>query len=478
MSVSLVRRLVRPRFESGPGWVETFGPEVADLCAAAGLEPDGEQRLILDAIFGVDERGRSTAFEVAVICPRQNLKTTVFEMAVLGWLVLGPPGQLVIWSAHAFRTAQEAFRDFDQLLGGSDVLRRRVARVSRANGEEAFEMAGGSRLVFKARTKGGGRGLSGDKVILDEAFALQPEHMGALLPTLSARPDPQVCYGSSAGMADSAVLREIRDRGRKGDPRLAYFEWAAPEVCSPGCAHKPGTPGCGCDREDLWLEANPALGRRISIDYLRAERRAMPPAEFARERMGWWDEPIEISADPAIPADAWQTCLNPAVSASDLTVCAIAIDAPPSRSRGWLAVAAILPDGRVHVDLQPSQEGILWLVQAARAWQERTGATVVMDRTGPVSAILADLTRAGLQLEALSRDDVAQACGWFVAAVSDGMVSHVGDPTLTDAVTGAVWKGEAARLFSRGTATDVSPLYAAAIAAWAAQKFDIAMQVF
>jgi hypothetical protein len=76
-----------------------------------------------------------------------------------------------------------------------------VKRIYNGNGEERIEMNGGARLLFKARTKTGGRGLTGDKVILDEAFALQPGHMGALLPTLSVRPDPQVLYGSSAGLA-------------------------------------------------------------------------------------------------------------------------------------------------------------------------------------------------------------------------------------------------------------------------------------
>ncbi len=58
------------------------------------------------------------------------------------------------------------------LITGCAPLARRVKKISYGNGEEAIELQTGQRLIFKARTKTGGRGLSGDKVVLDEAFAL------------------------------------------------------------------------------------------------------------------------------------------------------------------------------------------------------------------------------------------------------------------------------------------------------------------
>ena len=186
--------LVEPTYRTGPDYVRTYGDEVADLAALADFAPDPEQRLGLDLIFAVDGRDRAAAFEFAVVCSRQNRKTGLFKQAVLGWLFITDQ-RLIIWSAHEFRTAQEAFRDMEQLIGGCPSLSRLVKRVHRASGSEGIELVTGQRLMFKARTKAGGRGLTGDKVVLDEAFALQPEHMGALLPTLSVVPDPQVLYG-------------------------------------------------------------------------------------------------------------------------------------------------------------------------------------------------------------------------------------------------------------------------------------------
>jgi hypothetical protein len=55
---------------------------------------------------------------------------------------------------------------------------------------------------------------------------------GALLPTLSARPNPQVWYTGSAVdqdiHEDGHVFGRIRERGIKGeDPALLYLEWSA-----------------------------------------------------------------------------------------------------------------------------------------------------------------------------------------------------------------------------------------------------------
>ena len=264
--------LVEPAFHTAPAWSRTLGPEVADLCGHFGYPPVPEQQLLLDDTFGFDSNGRSVAFEIAAICSRQNLKTVFLMQAAIGWLFVTDQ-RLVVWSAHDFGTAQETFRDMEQRVTGSDILRRRVKNISHGNGDEAIELLSGSRLMFKARTTGGGRGLTGDKVILDEAFALQPSHMGALLPTLSARPDPQVAYGSSAGLASSDVLRGLRDRGRAGtSPRLAYAEWCAPDgTCATiSCRHALGVEGCALDDPANWQQANPQMGQRITVDFIAA----------------------------------------------------------------------------------------------------------------------------------------------------------------------------------------------------------------
>ena len=108
--------LAEPAFCHIPPYDRTDGPEVAELARLAGLPPDPAQELALDAIFA-QKGGRSAAFEVALIASRQNIKTATFKMAALGWLFITGE-RLVVWSAHEFRTAQEAFRDLEELVTG------------------------------------------------------------------------------------------------------------------------------------------------------------------------------------------------------------------------------------------------------------------------------------------------------------------------------------------------------------------------
>jgi hypothetical protein len=426
----------------------------------------------LDAVFALRADDRSAAFEVAAVACRQNLKTGLFKQAALGWLFL--TGQrLIVWSAHEFPTSVEAFRDLSELIEGRDWLTRRLKRIYRGNGDESIELMSGARLIFRARTKGGGRGLSGDKVILDEAFALQPVHMGALLPTLSARPDPQVLYGSSAGLADSEVLRGVRDRGRKGLGRLAYLEWCAEgaECADRDCSHVYGAvEGCALDDVGNWQRANPQLGGRIQMETLEGERQALPWQEFARERLGWWDDPGVIA--PAFGPGVWESLLigdGPRPKAQAIGV-AVSFD----RAWGSIGTAAKMPDGRVLIGANDRRRGTSWLVSEADRIQREHGCAVVVDVRGPASPLLDELHAAGVDVTVASTSDVCDACADVYDAAQDGRVAHMGDDDLNAAVTGATARAVGDRwMWGRKTsAGDVSMLEAATLAHWAATKID------
>ncbi|MGN8690603.1 hypothetical protein ACTND8_11960, partial [Atopobiaceae bacterium HCP3S3_F7] len=50
------------------------------------------------------------------------------------------------------------------------------------------------------------------------------------------------------------------------------------------------------DDEELWARASPLLGRvrpngtGLSLERMRNLRESIPPAEWGREYLGWWDE--------------------------------------------------------------------------------------------------------------------------------------------------------------------------------------------
>lgn len=481
--------LVKPAYATRAEFGKTLGPEVADLNALAGFPPDPEQELLLDAIFAVDDFGRSLFFEVDIICCRQNLKTGVLKQAELGWLYITDQ-RLVVHSAHEMGTTREAFRDLVQLIEGCPALSKRL-KPSRNNGidngagREGIELRTGQRIRYKARTSGGGRGLSGDKVVLDEGMFLKPEHLGSLLPTLSARPDPQYVIGSSAGLEQSDVLRRARDRGRAGaSERQFYVEWCAPEgICAdPACDHELGRDGCALDDEALWLLANPAIGRRITVETIRAERQSLPPEEFARERMGWWDDPDALGR--AFTAEAWARCrdsrTDPATGlavSQILGVPSVALDVEPDHGRASLVVAGPREDGRRQlevVDHDRERPGVRlrgtgWVVARTKQLLQSCGAPGVrLDPSAAAGALIQPLRDAGVTVIEVSPREYTQACGAiFDAVMEHDTVRHLGQPDLDAAVAAARPKpvGDSAWKWARrDVSEDITPLVAATLA--------------
>jgi len=482
--VSETGQLVRPAHLHIPAYEVTEGGAVADLNAQAGFGPDAEQRLALDVIFAVGEHAKSVAFETWVICCRQNLKTGLFKQAGLGWLYLFDADP-VIWTAHEWDLVSEAFRDLDEIIGGYSWMSRQVRYVHRGERDQEIGLKSGARMLFKTRTKGGGKGLAGAKVILDEGWAIIPQHLGSLLPTLSSRSitgDPQVLGGSSAAYSTSEVLHRIIRRGRAAaaDPaaaalerRLAYLEWCAPpaeEACERGelCDHERSTPGCGFDNPAMLLAANPALDRRISLDYIReSERPAMPIAEFARERMGWHEAP-EGQAE-VIPLTDWAGGLD-AGSEPVGPVC-LAVVYSASMDRAAVCLAGKRADRRWHVEVADYRPGTAWVAdRVAGMWDRHECCGVVVDPKGHEAAVIGALEDARVEVIKPAYGEVAAAFSLFFEAVTDShSVCHRGQDELTLALAGATTRtvGDAGQAWGRRkSGVDISPLVGVTEAMW------------
>lgn len=424
--------------------ISSAGTEAAELAASVGLHLDEWQRLALDVALGEAADGTWAAFEVGLVVPRQNGKGSVLEARELAGLFLFGE-RLILHSAHVFPTAKEAFRRIESLIVNHDHLRKKVRQVRQSNAEVSIELLDGARLRFVARNRNSARGFSGDLVIMDEAFALDGDAMGALLPTLSARPNPQIWYASSAAMASSTQLHAVRRRAVTGESaeRLAYLEWS-----TEGAADDPRS----------WAEANPALGIRIPLEFVSSERDALPPAMFARERLGVPDEEAGTTV-PVIPPAVWAELADPMSEWQGSPVGVVDVSLEGTAS---IALCGVRADGRRHVELVDHRPGTRWVAERRQELAERWGVhTWTRDPRGPAVEL-------GGEWHDVSTRDVAEACAGFIAAVADGALrwrcAEELERAVVTAVAGAVRAEHADGAWTwsrrRSTGVDISPLVA------------------
>lgn len=462
--------MVAPRVSCWPEYVSSAGREAVELAALAGLVLDDWQAMVLDHALGERPNGRWAAFEVGLVLPRQNGKDSILEARELaGLFLLGE--RLIIHSAHQFDTSLEHFRRLLALIEETPDLERRVRRVSRSHGEEGIELRGGQRIRFRTRTKGGGRGFSGDLLLLNEAMILPESAHAALLPTLSARPNPQVWYvGSPVDQLvheDGVVLARVRERGMAGDdPALAYFEWSVP-VAEPSEV----TVAVASDPA-VWAQANPGLGIRISVEHVGHELRSMDPRTFAVERLGVGDWPVtDGSGSGAIRADDWLGLVDVDSEADDPVV--FAFDVTPDRSWSTICVAGTRPDGLLHGEVVDRRRGTGWVVgRLVELGERHKPKGFVCDGSGPAGSLLPELEAAGVVVHAVSPREHAQACGKLVDVVDQRRLRHLGTGELTAAVKGASTRplGDAWAWSRKSSAVDISPLVGMTLAVWKASE--------
>ncbi|MFD7746713.1 terminase [Streptomyces sp. NPDC059698] len=459
-------------FTAPPVFQSSAAQEAVELAALAGLELFPWQQHVLD--IGMRERadGKWSAFECCVNVPRQNGKGGIIEARELAGLFLLKE-HLIVHSAHEFKTSRVAFQRIHSLIMGTPDLRKRVKRVLNNTTETSITLVTGQSLQFIARSGGSGRGWTGDLNILDEAMSLGDDAMGALMPTVSAVPNPQLWYLGSAGIGGPSVqLGRLRRRAQAAleagipDPSLAYFEWSVdPHVdeCPSGCTDHDGT-----GDPVSWAKSNPSLGYLISHEYLRNACASMGGGIFEREHLGVGTYPSdEADTWQVIGEDAWRS-LAAAESAPEGEV-VFAIDATPEQDHAAIAVAGRWRGG-THIEIAHHQPGMSWVVAKAKRMQEEHKPRCwVVDAGGPAGSLIQELEEElGIKVVSPKMREVAMAAGQFFNAVADQSISHIDQPLLATALAGAQKRplGDAWAWARRGGGVDISPLVAATNAKW------------
>lgn len=487
MSASLIaspRSVRRPRVDVHPPITHSYAPVAIELAAAAGLVLDDWQQDALTTMLAVRPGGKWLCFEYGEIVGRQNGKGSILEArALAGLLLFGE--QLVMWSAHEYKTAMEGFRrvlvllkrlghqvnpNNDNLWSVDGIL----VKIVNTNGEESLErLDTGARLKFIARSKGSGRGFSGDCIIIDEAFAYTLEQQEALMFTLSARPNPQIIYTSSPPLdgVSGDVMYHLRERALSGgDDSLGWRDWGLDGDLE-------NLDDIELDDRELWAATNPAYPHRLSETAVLRERRANSPAGFARERLGIWPRRIR-GGGGVIPVELWRSLVleDPERPAD------VALSVVINHTRSHSAIVAVGPiaDGRLVISVMDNWPGTAWVVGRLVELRERwRPVAIAMQDKGPTASLLLDLERAGItppaepdrpargDLAVPWAQEIAAGYGMFVDAVKEQRLAHLDELPLNVAVAEAQ-----TRPLGSGTAWDYrvassAPLIAATQALWA-----------
>lgn len=456
-----------PRVWSAPSAATSAGPEAVRLGELAGLDPMPWQRFFCEHALGqqVDGGGwRWAAFEVLLLVSRQNGKGTCIELIEL--YALFSLGLNVYHTAQLMETSRKAAERLLLLIDRTPALARRIREVRRTADKVHVELTSGAFVTFMARSSRAGRGFDDANVLVfDEAMFLEPRMTEAIIPTLTTRETPLVIYASSAGLAESALLRALRKRVLDGGPGIAGFEWSVDPSA-------PAADGFDPLAVEVVAQANPSLGGLITMDFVHGEHAALTSngrlQGYFRERLGIFDADPE-EAKRVIPAAAW-SARSGATGPPDGPVAFGVAAAWPDAARAAIAVVGRRA-GELVVQVVEHGAGTSWVLPRLRELVGRHDAPVVIDPGGPAGHLVADIADEADEVEVWTPTmrQVGYASADLLAEVSGDAPSlrHFDQPELTAAVTGAARRplGDLWTWQRRGEA-DISPLEAVTLAAW------------
>lgn len=500
------RGSLKPRVEVIPPRVLTLGDLGCELMERAGKPLDPWQCDAMDIMMGIGTDGQWSCFEYAEICPRQNGKGAILEARVLtGFLLLGE--KVIMWSAHEYKTSLEAWRRCKALLFA---LGERVndylvevdgilIKIINSHGEEGFErLDTNARIKFIARSKGSGRGFSGDLNIIDEAYAYTVDQSEALSPTILATPNPQIIYASSPPLTGDTgeVLYSLRERAEdveRGiadavEEALGYRDWGiAGELEDVGRTNDEGKPVIDIDDQRHICSANPALGTRLTLARVLKVKKTMRSTKgvgFGRECLGLW--PRRSKSGGVITPKQWAGLLD--VASQRVGDIALGVDIEPDRSWSYIGLYALRADGKGHMLIVDSRPGVDWLPGRMAELIKALNPLAVACGRGTAESMATQFRDIGLTPPATDKRgkvvhhrghlavavalDMSAACSRMIDSAKAQTVRHTGQDELDGAVEVAQTRQTGDSLaWSRkpnvGSGGRIGPLVTVTLAQWA-----------
>jgi hypothetical protein len=443
--------LASPRSPLATG---SFGPKVVKWAKRKlKMTLDPWQVYALDRMLEHDADMQLLASTVLISVARQNGKSVIVR-AISGWILdeghkwdTFRAWDLILLAAHDAKQARIPYdyirRDVmsyaDINTWGHSARRQGLARA-RATQFSGIEL-NGVRVDVATSQAGSGRGHSValccfDEVLTQTNFALYE----VLSPALVAVKNSVMLMTSTAGFADSVVLRQMYDilyrqstGAERHDPSFMGLWWRADD--------DDATP----KDWDQILKANPAFhGRGLSRKMIENEYRILPKGSWVRERLNrWHDERVDAPFSIA----AWGACRVPSPLQADLVSgnYVIACDVTSTWGEGSIIVSAMRKDGKVGVEVHrhllartevplQARDFTREISQIAAKW--RIDAIVYSASSPLAPAFERHAVESMLPYQSIPATKLLMACSDFAEAVTSQRIAH-DDPFLDSQIASA-----------------------------------------
>lgn len=462
----------------------------------------------------LDATGTLYRFRIIItMVARQNGKTTVENILAL-WHMYALESGMVIGTAQSLDRSEEAWKDCLALAELDDETNDMIEERNFGH-PKFFNLSNGCEYRVAAASRKGGRGFSGDLILMDE---LREHHnwdsWSSVTNTMNARPYAQAFAFSNAGDALGVVLRYQRALAHRelgwpdGDDdaellgsdsdlfegvdesllpdgwdeiTTALFEWsAAPDA----------------RRTDIWsiAQANPSMNHFDvtpncpTTRSLLAAVKGSPPLEVDTEILCRFVAGMDGGP---FPEGTWTATTDAAASPGEDAEIVVCVEISSRRDAAFIARAArynkelpklndYMPTTKdvAVVGISDDRPGTDWIVQELVETRDTYTAIVVRAEGGaPTVNLLEDLRNAVLPDGSPANLPITEWAGPDVQAahadITDRLVQrtiehlpHKGMDTAAGSAVALINPGGGWRVDIRRSPTDTAPLYAAVGAVW------------
>lgn len=412
-------------YENGDIWL---ADKTIRLVESYGMKLLPWQKRVLYRWMALNEDGTWTNPDCGLEVPRQNGKTELFLVRIIGGMVF--LGEALIYTAQSDNTVaaiktrlQRFFYDAKEEI--RNMLTEEFDKEPKSL--DYLELRNRGRCVFRTRTRTNGLGATNDVLLIDEAQEETDAQNEALLPTISAGKNQNqqtIRAGTppSGGGSGTVFIRKRRNvlEGKVTD--VCWIEWSVENITDPADV-------------DAWYNANPSLGYHLMLSAVKKEAGEMAIDSFNKMRLGWI---AGVESQRAFTDEQWLPLAVSKVTLPEDYIHVYTIKFSPDGSAVSLCVGVLMPNGVVHVELverKPRSAGMSWIIRwlfENKRW--RKAKKIIIDGASGTQLLVEELVRSERRISKKILTPNVKQAGAAYAAFNDGvenkLLTHYNQPAL------------------------------------------------